>query len=183
SHRCMDRPSACGECRRTVEIGPARCRGHTGLDLSSRKVVRALMNTPSESTTAALPLPRGSTSAPCEPPATAPPPTDAADSTMIGLRNDLRWLRTRLAVAAASAAVLVLVSVYWPAANAGAGVRRLPAVAFQTKTLVDAGGRPRERDARLLMQDGQLIVTAKDADRPARVLSYGAVRSISYSHG
>ena len=79
-------------------------------------------------------------------------PVDQPDSVIIGLRNDLRWLRTRLAIAAASAALLVVVSVYWPAANAGAGSNGLPAVAFETKTLVDAGGRTRERDTRLLLK-------------------------------
>ncbi|HEY7172414.1 MAG TPA: hypothetical protein VH417_16290 [Vicinamibacterales bacterium] len=131
------------------------------------------MTTPAESTTASATLASGA----------AVRPDDQTESTMIVLRNDLHWLRTRLAVAAASAAALVLVSVYWPAANAGAGVKHLPAVAFQTKTLVDAGGRAREHDAQLLLQDGKVIVTPKDTDRAIRVLSVGDVRSISYSHG
>jgi hypothetical protein len=62
-------------------------------------------------------------------------------------------------------------------------VKSLPPVAFQTKTLVDAGGRARERDARLLLQEGKIIVTVKDAEQPVRELPLGAVRSISYSHG
>jgi hypothetical protein len=138
------------------------------------------MNTPSESIAAVAPLLDASTSGGSTEPVR---PADAADSTMIVLRNDLHWLRTRLAIAAASAGVLVLASVYWPATNAGAGVSSLPAVAFQTKMLVDAGGRPRERDAQLLLQDGQFIVTAKDADRRIRVLPLRDLRSISYSHG
>jgi hypothetical protein len=140
------------------------------------------MNTPSESTSAVGALPQG-LSATSATGAEAVRSDDQTDSTMIVLRNDLHWLRTRLAIAAASAAALVLVSVYWPAADAGAGVKSLPAVAFQTKTLLDAGGRPRERDAQLLLQDGKVIVTAKDAVPPVRALSFGEVRSISYSHG
>jgi hypothetical protein len=140
------------------------------------------MNPLSEPTTAAAPVTEGLMSASSRTAAESLRPPDQPDSTMIVLRNDLHWLRTRLAVAAASAGVLVLASVYWPAANAGAGVRSLPAVAFQTKTLVSASGRSQERDARLLLQDGKMIVTAKDADRPVRVVSVGDVRSINYSH-
>src|SRR4051812_46761787 len=132
------------------------------------------MHTPSESTTIA-PLPEGLPSAASAASAAPVRPADVTDSTMIVLRNDLHWLRTRLAPAAASAAVLVLVSVYWPATNAGAGARTLAAVAFETKTLIEAGGRPRERDARLVLQDGKVTLTAKDADRPVRVLSFSDV--------
>src|SRR3954469_15495554 len=155
------------------------------------------MNTPSDSTgTAAPPLPPPAPPPPpLAPDASAVPaathdagaeesgPVDQSDSVIIGLRNDLHWLRTRLALAAGSAPLPVVVSVYWPAANAGAGGSGLPAVAFETKTLVDAGGRTRERDARLLLQDGKVIVAPlKDTDHPLRVLAYSDVMSISYSH-
>src|SRR3954468_11142418 len=145
------------------------------------------MNTPSDSTgTPAAPLPPDASGVPAathDAGAEECRPVDQSDTVIIGLRNDLRWLRTRLALAAGGAAVLVVVSVYWPAANAGAGMNGLPAVAFETKTLVDAGGRTRERDVRLLMQDGKVIVApAKDPDHPLRVVSYRDVMSISYSH-
>ena len=59
-----------------------------------------------------------------------------------------------------------------------------PAVAFRTKALVGAGSRPRERDARLVLAEGTVTVTADDdtGDR-LHTVAYESVLSIDYSRG
>ena len=59
-----------------------------------------------------------------------------------------------------------------------------PAVAFRSKTLVGAGSRRRERDARLVLAEGTVTVTADDdtGDR-LHAVPYDRVVSINYSRG
>ena len=59
-----------------------------------------------------------------------------------------------------------------------------PAVAFRTKALVGAGSRQRERDARLVLAEGTVTVTADDetGDR-LHTVAYESVLSIDYSRG
>ena len=59
-----------------------------------------------------------------------------------------------------------------------------PALVFRTKTLAGAGGRQRERDARLVLAEGTITVTADDdtGDR-LHTVAYDSVLSINYSRG
>jgi serine/threonine-protein kinase len=69
--------------------------------------------------------------------------------------------------------------------SAAAGAREaLPAMVFRAKTLVGAGNRLRERDARLVLEDRTITMTADDvtADRLQSVACETVV-SINYSRG
>jgi len=62
--------------------------------------------------------------------------------------------------------------------------KAFPALVFRTKTLAGAGGRQRERDARLVLAEGTITVTADDdtGDR-LHTVAYDGVLSINYSRG
>src|SRR5205085_3514868 len=97
----------------------------------------------------------------------------------------LEWSRSRIAIAAAIAAVLVSGLLLRPAAWLWTTrASRFPAVVFQTKTLVGTGARQREIDARLALADGKVTVkTGGDAERPLYEVPFSDVISVSYSHG
>jgi len=62
--------------------------------------------------------------------------------------------------------------------------RAFPALVFKTKTLVRAGGTQRERDARLVLAEGTITLTADDdtGDR-LHTVACDSVLSITYSRG
>jgi serine/threonine protein kinase len=81
------------------------------------------------------------------------------------------------------AAVAVLVMVRDPVTESIAA-ETLPPITFSAKTLVDAGGRTRERDAHVVLADGAITVTGDDgAVEPLHALGYEEVVSITYSRG
>ena len=56
-----------------------------------------------------------------------------------------------------------------------------PTVVFHAKVLVGTGARQRERDAQLLLADGQITVTGTDSDEPLHSVPYRDVLSVNYS--
>ena len=62
--------------------------------------------------------------------------------------------------------------------------KAFPALVFRTKTLVGAGSRKQESDARLLLAEGMITVTADDdTSRLLHTVAYQRIVSIAYSRG
>ena len=119
----------------------------------------------------------------------------AVSAALGGALGSLKMYRGRAAWIHAVLAVTVAMLAYVPlyhaegltaAARAAKAIpaKKIPALVLETKALVRVGARQRERDARLVLADGQLTVTATD-DTRHRLYSmpYDSVISISYSRG
>jgi serine/threonine protein kinase len=119
---------------------------------------------------------------------------DVATSTTKKAWRDLpKMYRARMGSILAVFAVSVAVVAYFALDKAETAPERhtitlpskvFPAVVFRTKALVGAGSRQRERDARLVLAEGTVTLTADD-DTSDRLHSvpYEAVASINYSRG
>jgi tRNA A-37 threonylcarbamoyl transferase component Bud32 len=105
---------------------------------------------------------------------------------MLKVLNDRRpqWTRSRLADAVLSVAVvgsLTLLAWDGPLVR---GPRTFPEVRFQGSTLVGSGAQQHEREARLVLADGKvLIVAGPGAGEVLQAVRYSDVYSISYSQG
>jgi serine/threonine-protein kinase len=54
---------------------------------------------------------------------------------------------------------------------------------FETRTLVGTGRRQREREARMVLDDGAVTIALDEEKRPLHSVPYAHVTSINYSHG
>jgi tRNA A-37 threonylcarbamoyl transferase component Bud32 len=110
-----------------------------------------------------------------------------ANGATIGLRKTyFAWSRSSLAAVAAGVAILGYLGLVRPATEltTPAPAKTFPVVMFQAKTIVGAGARQQERDARLILADGKVNVrAAENSERPLHAVPYEDVISISYSRG
>jgi hypothetical protein len=100
-------------------------------------------------------------------------------------RTDTWWRGLRKGGLGASVAVLLLLIVIRWAVQLTplAGAKAFPAAEFPVKTIVGGGGKVRERDARLVLDGGKVILAGRAAERPLREVSYRDVKSITHSRG
>jgi tRNA A-37 threonylcarbamoyl transferase component Bud32 len=141
----------------------ARAAGlSTGIDLARALPIAA----PEIPPAAAEPAPAGTVML------TIPEPARAAS----------RWTWARGGIAGALAAVLLSAVVIRPAVRL-MRANSFPAVVFQAKTLVGAGTRQREMDARLTLANGKVVVgSSSNAEHPLYEIPFEDVISINYSH-
>lgn len=116
------------------------------------------------------------------PPVSGPGVSWIASGMTIVRKPHLAWAGSIVVVAA-----LLAVVAYVALRRAGTepmAAATLPPVVFETKALVRTAGAQRERDARLVLADGKITVSATDdARRTLRSVPYESVTSISYSRG